>query len=145
MRLVAAQAQGSSQAVYGATFGSVEQTGHVWAHCTRDAGRGLDTHIHVVAVGAPWIGLQATEVFGATHRFLCDFFHVSEYLAAASKTCAPTRSGSWRKTQQKRLKRSASRFVIEELTRHLEPADTPEPEAPVRNAQRLMHDSRSHR
>jgi len=138
MRLVAAQAQGSSQTIYGATFGSVERTGRAWAHCARDAGRGLNTHIHVVADGAPWISLQATEVFGDDHRFLCDFFHVSEYLATASKTCAPTRSESWRKTQQKRLKRSASRLVIEELTRHLEPADTPEPEAPVRNAHRYL-------
>lgn len=138
MRLVAAQAQGSSQAVYGATFGGVEQAGRAWAHCARDAGRGLDTHIHVVADGAPWIGLQATEVFGDDHRFLCDFFHVSEYLAAAAKTCAPTRCESWRKIQQKRLKRSASRLVIDELARHLEPPDTPEPEAPVRNAHRYL-------
>lgn len=138
MRLVAAQAQGGSQAVYGATFGGVEEAGRVWAHCVRDAGRGLTSHVHVVADGAPWIGLQASEVFGSDHRFLCDFFHVSEYLAAAAKTCAPTRSESWRKTQNKRLKRSASSRVIDELAKHLEPPQTPEPEAPVRNAHRYL-------
>jgi len=138
MRLVAAQAQGSSQAIYGATFGPVEEAGRAWAHCARDVGRGLNSHLHVVADGAPWISLQAQEVFGADHRFLCDFFHVSEYLAAAAKTCAATRSEPWRKTQQKRLKRSASPLVIEELAHYLEPPGTPEPEAPVRNAHRYL-------
>jgi hypothetical protein len=136
MRLVAAQVHGASQAVYGATFGSVEQAGRAWAHCARDAGRGLNSHIHVVADGAPWIGLQATEVFGKDHRFSCDFFHVSEYLAAAAKTCAPSRSESWRKTQHKRLKRSASHLVVDALARHIEPPATPDTDAPVRNAHR---------
>lgn len=138
MRLVAAQSQGNSQAIYGATFGSVEEAGRAWAHCVRDAGWGLNTRIHVVADGAPWIALQAAEVFGEQHRLLCDFYHASEYLAAASKTCAPTRSESWRRTQQKRLKGSACTRVIEELARHLEPPGTPEPEAPVQNAHRYL-------
>lgn len=138
MRLVAAQAVGSSQTVYGATFGKVEEAGRIWGHCTRDAGRGLCSHIHVVADGAAWIPLQAREVFGADHSFLCDFFHVSEYLADAAPTCAPTRSETWRKTQQRRLKRSASSLVMNELAHHLEPPGTPDPEAPVRNAHRYL-------
>ena len=138
MRLVAAQVPGKIQATYGATFGSVEQAGRVWGHCARDAGRGLNSHIHVVADGATWISLQAADVFGEDHNFLCDFFHVSEYLAAAAPACAAHRPGPWRSTQHKRLKRSASALVIEELARHLEPASTPEEEAPVRSAHRYL-------
>ena len=138
MRVVAVQAQGSTQATYGATFGSVQETARVWGHCARDAGRGLDTSLHVVADGAPWISLQAREVFGDDHRFLCGFFHVSEYLTAAAHTCAPSRSEPWRRTQQRRLKRSASSLVIAELAQHLEPPDSPDSDAPVRNAHRYL-------
>ena len=35
MRLVAAQAKDSATTVYGATFGSVEETGRRWGHCAR--------------------------------------------------------------------------------------------------------------
>jgi hypothetical protein len=43
MRLVAARAQDSATAFYGATFGSVAQTGRRWGHCTRQAGWGLNS------------------------------------------------------------------------------------------------------
>ena len=48
MRLVAAQAQDSATTVYGATFGSVEETGQRWGHCARQAGWGLNSQIHAV-------------------------------------------------------------------------------------------------
>jgi hypothetical protein len=38
MRLVAAQAKDSATTFYGATFGSVTQTGRRWGHCTKQAG-----------------------------------------------------------------------------------------------------------
>lgn len=142
MRLLAAQAQGSCQALYAATFQSVDEAGRRWAHCVRDAGWGLKTQIHVVADGAEWIALQGHQVFGDQHRMLCDFYHVGEYLAAASKTICPSRSELWRKTQQRRLKRGASASVIAELARHCEPPDTPKEDAPVTNAHRYLHNRR---
>ena len=39
--------------------------------------------------GAEWIPLQSREVFGEQGHFLCDFFHVSEYLGAAATVCRP--------------------------------------------------------
>ena len=77
-RLVAAQAKDTTTTVYGATFGSVAETGRRWGHCTRPAGWGLNRQLHAVGDGADWIGLQSQEVFGAQSNFLCDFFHVSE-------------------------------------------------------------------
>lgn len=59
MRLVAAQAQGCTQATYGATFGTVEQAGRRWGHCARRQGWSLQSSIHIVADGAEWIRLQA--------------------------------------------------------------------------------------
>ena len=81
MRLVAAQAKDSATTFYGATFGSVEETGRRWGHCARQAGWGLNSQLHVVADGAEWIPLQSQEVFGQQATLLCDFFHVSEYIS----------------------------------------------------------------
>jgi hypothetical protein len=138
MRLVAAQAQDSATTVYAATFGSVEETGQRWGHCARQAGWGLNSRIHAVGDGADWIRLQSREVFGEQGRFLCDFFHVSEYLGAAAPSCGGSRADPWRRTQQQRLKRGAYQKVIGSLGEHLEPLGTPEEEAPVRNGYRYL-------
>lgn len=142
MRLVAAQAKGSVTAVYGATFGSVEQTGRRWGHCAKQAGWGLDSHIHVVGDGAEWIRIQAGEVFASQGVFLCDFYHVSEYLAAAAQTCRPQKADQWRRIQQKRLLRGCSQKVIEALEEHFEPEGTSEEFSPVRNAHRYLSNRR---
>jgi hypothetical protein len=138
MRLVAAQAQMSATTVYAATFGSVEEVGRRWGHCAREAGWGLNSHIHTVGDGADWIRLQSKEVFRQQGTFLCDFYHVSEYLAAAAPTCAPSRANPWRRTQQRRLCRGALPLVMAALAEHLEADDTPDEEAPVRNGHRYL-------
>ena len=138
MRLVAAQAKDSATTVYGATLGSVAETGRRWGHCTRRAGWGLNSRIHAVGDGADWIRLQSREVFGVQATFLCDFFHVSEYLAAAAPHCRPCQPDPWRRTQQKRLKSGAVPKVLASLEEQLEAEDTPEAEAPVRNAHRYL-------
>jgi len=126
MRLVAAQAKDRTTIVYGATFGSVQETGRRWGHCTREAGWGLNSQIQAMGDGAEWIRLQSQEVFATQGTFLCDFFHVSEYLGAAAQTCRPTQPNGWRRTQQKRLRRGAVQKVLEALQEHLEPVGTPE-------------------
>lgn len=138
MRLVAAQAKDSVTTTYGATFGSVAETGRRWGHCTRAAGWGLNSRIHAVGDGADWIRLQSREVFGAQANFLCDFFHVSEYLGAAAPSCRPDQPDPWRRTQQKRLKGGAVQKVLAALAEHLEADATPEAEAPVRNGYRYL-------
>jgi hypothetical protein len=74
MRLVAAQAKESATTFYAATFGSVEETGRRWGHCTRQAGWGLNSHIHAMGDGAGWVQLQSQEIFREQGIFLCDFF-----------------------------------------------------------------------
>jgi hypothetical protein len=138
MRLVAAQVQDSRTTVYAATFGSVEETGRRWGHCAQRAGRGLTSQIHAVADGAEWIRLQCNEVFGAQGTFLCDFYHVSEYLAAAAPFCHSQQPDRWRRTHQKRLRRGAYQKVIDTLNESLEPTETPDEKAPVRAAHRYL-------
>lgn len=139
MRLVAAQAKDSATTVYAATFASVEETGRRWGHCARQAGWGLNSRIHTVGDGADWIRLQSREVFQQQGVFLCDFFHVSEYLAAAAPMCRADRPEAWRRTQQKRLRRGAVPQVMEALAPFLEPEGTAEEDAPVRNGYRYLN------
>lgn len=138
MRLVAAQALASATTVYAATFGSVDETGRRWGHCARQAGWGLNSQVHTVGDGADWIRLQSREVFGDQGTFLCDFYHVSEYLAAAAPICRAGQADRWRRTQQNRLKQGAFAKVIESMTEHLEPVGTAEEESPVRNGHRYL-------
>jgi len=143
MRLVAAQAKDSATAVYGATFGSVAETGQRWGHCARAAGWGLNSRIHSVGDGADWVRLQTREVFGEQGVFLCDFFHVSEYLGDAAASCRPAQPDQWRHTQQKRLRRGDVQKVTAALEEHLEPVGTSEEEAPVRNGHRYLTNRRN--
>jgi hypothetical protein len=138
MRLVAAQAKGSVRTVYGATFGTVEETGRRWGHSALEAGWGLNSRIHTVGDGAEWIRLQSQEVFQKQGFFLCDFYHVSEYLGAAAATCRSQQPDAWRRTQQRRLKRGAVQKVIQALEPHLEPQGTSEEQSPVRNGHRYL-------
>ena len=138
IRLTAAQAQGKAETFYAATFGEVDEVGRRWGHCARRAGWGLNSQIHALGDGAEWIRLQTREVFGRQGSFLCDFYHVSEYLAAAALSCRAQAPERWRRTQQDRLKRGAVEKVIKALAEHLEPATTPAENAPVRNGHRYL-------
>ena len=138
IRLTAAQAQGKEETYYAATFSEVAEVGRRWGHCARNAGWGLNSQIHALGDGAEWIRLQTREVFGQQATFLCDFFHVSEYLGAAAKACRASAPDRWRRTQQARLKRGALAKVIDALAEHLEPPATLEENAPVRNGHRYL-------
>ena len=127
MRLSAACAQGSKKEVYAAGFTTVEETGRRMAHCARAAGWALESRIHLIADGAEWIWLQAKEVFGEQCDFLLDFYHMSEYLAAAAPSCRPSDERGWLRTQpfdklrtggQKRLKRGAIEPVLATMREH---------------------------
>ena len=138
MRLAGVGSKDQVQTVYAAGFMEVDELGRRWGHCARDAGRGLNTRVHVVADGADWIRLQSQEVFGDQGSFLCDFYHVSQYLAQAGEVCRPHRPSEWRRTQQKRLKRGALDKVLEALFPYQEEPTVPEEEAPVRSCSRYL-------
>jgi len=134
MRLSAARAHGRVDTTYAAGFLTVEETGRRWGHCARDAGWSLNARLHVVADGADWIRRQCQEAFGDQAELLIDFFHVSEYLAAAAESCRPQAPRRWLHTQQQRLRRGAADKVLASLAADLEPATVPDEEAPVRSA-----------
>jgi hypothetical protein len=119
-RLCLAHPQGSVSPVYGATLGTPEQAGEQMLHCAIEAGLGSKTHVHCIGDGAPWIADQVDRVFGTQGYYLLDFYHLCDYLAAASHGCAPERLARGAKTAPKaRLsQRGAPRFERRAGTRY---------------------------
>lgn len=136
-RLCAATEQGSDSTYYEATFKDVDSLGSLWAQCAKEAGWALDSEIHVVGDGAPWVSKQAEAIFGTQGSFLIDFYHVCEYLAAAAPCCSKEIK-SWMNTQKELLKSGRADQVIATLQGSLEREDVPEENAPVRKAHRYL-------
>jgi len=141
-RLWLARPQDSVTPCYGATLGSVAVTGTLWRATAQAAGLGEATHVHGVGDGAPWILSQFQEQFGPQGDYLVDFYHVSEYLAAAATVIQPKDPVNWRRRQQGRLMENKVAAVLRTLAAHLE-AETTTP-APVRAAHRYLSERRDH-
>jgi hypothetical protein len=135
VRLVAARRHGEVQATYQACLGDVDLTGRYWSRAVQDCGWGLDSTIHTVSDGAPWIYRQSRELFGQQGRFLLDFYHVSEYLAATNPPPDPRFA-----TQQTQLKTNRLPALLSELQTRVEAPPIPEEQAPVRRALRYLQD-----
>ena len=82
------------------------------------------------------------ENFGAQGRYLLDFYHVSEYLAAAAQVIKPKHPQRWRQRQQGRLLENKVAGVLRALQAHREAA--PAAEQPVNAAYQYLHKRRAH-
>ena len=98
--------------------------------------------MHGVGDGAPWIVDQFQENFGEQGRYLLDFYHVSEYLAAAAAVIKPKHPKRWRQRQQGRLLENKVVAVLRALTPHRE-FETAENQ-PVNAAYQYLHKRREH-
>jgi hypothetical protein len=114
-RLCVARDPRSVSGHYRATMGDVEQAGLQLVGCVAEAGGGKSTKLHCVADGAPWIASQVERRFGGQANFLVDFYHVSEYLAAASDLLGEKKKVGWLKQQQHSLKANRASEVIKKL------------------------------
>ena len=132
-RVVAARALGETTTHYDATLGDVAETGARWSRVVGAAGWSVNTRIHAVGDGAPWLAMQARQHFGTHGSYLLDLYHVCDYLAAVRPAAKDT-------VHHKRdqLKAGQLQPVLEALRIKLEPPDTPEPEAPARAALRYL-------
>ncbi|MEM9215412.1 MAG: hypothetical protein AAGD25_13825 [Cyanobacteria bacterium P01_F01_bin.150] len=88
--------------------------------------------------GTPWIALKFEKQFDEQSNYLLDFFHLSEYLVAASQVYAPDETTQWIKTQQRRLKANQSALVLAAFEPFLEADTVSDQQAPVRCAYRYM-------
>lgn len=123
---------------YAATMGNVECAGRQWQACVAAAGAGHKTRLHCVGDGARWIVSQVKEQFGEQTSFLVDFYHLSEYLAAAAQAIAGTGARSWLWQQQERLKANRVAQVLAELAAQREADSVEEVNAPVRRCERYI-------
>ena len=133
VRLCSARAADREQTYYGATLGSAEVAGWVWQQTARMAGLTDQTRVHGLGDGALWILEKFNDNFARQGNYLVDFYHVSEYVAAAAPLIAPAgREQEWRRRQQGRLLENQIPKVLRSLKGHLEPETLKE--APVRAA-----------
>jgi hypothetical protein len=137
-RLSAARVHGQSSARYAVSAGaeSVQQAGYDWAQAVAKAGWGLNTWLHIVCDGAPWIYLQYLMLLGERSSFLLDFYHVCDYLAAACATAGTHKR--WLEVQKQRLKSGHPQRVLKALKPHIEADCIAEEQAPVRAAYRYI-------
>lgn len=144
VRLCSARPLGKTRSLYGATLGSLEATSCLWRETVQRAGLTDQTHVHGVGDGAPWIVEKFTENF-PDGRFLLDFYHVSEYLGrAAADIAGKKKSTAWLRRQQGRLLQNQWPKVLRAMERHVEEADAPAEETPVRTAYRYISERREH-
>ena len=136
-----AHVHGSTELVYGATLlGDVETAGRQLRACAKRAGFGKGHHVHGVGDGAPWIAKQMRQRFGNQADYLLDFYHVCDYLSAAAKAIEPVPEvgQQWQKAQQTRLRTDQLDAVLNALQPHIEPAQTEDEHAPVRQCHRYL-------
>lgn len=131
-RLSLAREGGAVTPRFAATMAAAEQAGAVWLDCVKRAGAGAPRQIHGVGDGAAWLIEPARQRFGEQGSYLIDFYHVSEYLAAAGSVIAGQKAKAWLEKQQSRLKDNRVAQVIEQLLAHIEGAEVEDAEAPMR-------------
>lgn len=136
-KLCFSRALDSVKGVFRATLGSPDQLGDKWLSSAVAAGLGASTEVHCLGDGAPWIKDQVDRVFGVNGEYLVDFYHLSEYLAAAAECCAPSDTKAWLSEQQTRMKDGDLYLVLQALEPHLNPENDIEPER-VRACYRYM-------
>lgn len=142
-KLCLAHAQGSATVVYGATLlGGVEVAGEQLRTCAIRARLGTRAQVHAVSDGAPWIADQVAQQFATQGRYLVDFYHVCEYLAAAAPACALQDPSTWLAEQQEWLKTNQTAIVIGALLGVIEPPTQPDEQAPVRACHRYLTNRR---
>jgi hypothetical protein len=79
---------------YRGTMGKAEEAGRMGKACVVESGGGLETQLHCVGDGAKWIEVQMRRRFGEKAKYLVDFYHLSDYLAAAGE--AMKRKKCWK-------------------------------------------------
>ena len=99
--------------IFYATMGDVERAGDLLYRAALRTGFGPKTKVHGLGDGAKWIVEQMGRIFGNQVKFLVDFYHISEYLAAATEHSWSSQKIEWRTAQQELLKQSQHQKVLE--------------------------------
>jgi hypothetical protein len=137
-RLALAHPKGSGALVFGCTLGGPDDAGARLLDCAIRSGLGPTTAVHCVGDGASWIAEQVDRVFGRQGSFLIDFYHLSEYLSAASRRRAPEDPDGQSAHYQHLMQDNQGAAVLEDLRPHVEPSSIPDEQAPIRCCYRYI-------
>jgi hypothetical protein len=119
-RLSLAYVQGSVTPFYAGLIGSTDEAGECLARVVKRSGQTKKTKCHFVADGAVWIADKIENLYGSQAALLLDFYHVSEYLAAAAECCSRGSVKEWLERQQDLLKKGH----IDQVLSNLQPDKT---------------------
>lgn len=145
IRVCTTREANSVTARYGVSFGGALEAGCMMHLTCQQYGMDETTHIHGIADGAAWIAEQYEKQFGVQSSFLIDFYHTSEYLAAAANVCAtPGSKDEWLSQQKQNLRENDHAAVLDELLKYVEADDVAEEQAPVRKCVRYLSNRRKH-
>jgi hypothetical protein len=137
-----AHAKGSRTPVYGGGIeGGVETAGRRLLDCAVRTGFGVDSRVHAVGDGAPWIVGQIERQFGDQGSYLIDFYHVCEYLSPAAKAIASDAAAAGKagmEAQKDALKTGRIDEVLGALAPHREAPETSDDQASVRACHRYL-------
>ena len=122
---------------FAVTLGDAQACGQQIKTLALAAGLTRTTRVHALGDGAPWIADQIEQQFGVQGRYLIDFYHLCDYLAAAAPACACRSTASWLETQKTQMRSGNLATVMTELELHREP-DAASGDTPVRNAYRYI-------
>lgn len=89
------------------------------------------------------IAHQFEEKFGSQGHYLIDFYHVCEYLVAASKSGCDINPDGWVERQKKHLKNNDFLRVIENLSAFIEPKSREDSKSPVRACHRYLNNRKN--
>lgn len=143
VRLCCARADGQATRLYGATLGTLESARSCWYQTAQCAGLVDKTFVHGIGDGAPWILEKFTDNFGSQGQYLIDFYHVTEYLAAAAaKIGGEKKALRWLRKQKGRLLLGQVGKILRTLNSHQESDGASQ--TPVRDAYRYLEQRRDH-
>jgi hypothetical protein len=114
-RLTLARANTSDTPVFSVTLSDIDTVGKHIRSCIDQAGCGSNSRIYAIGDGVPWIANQVDIQFGSQAKYILDFYHASEYLAAASHECATIEPSKWLHAQQQLLKCGKAETVLNNL------------------------------
>ncbi len=137
-RLALSHPKDSVTPIFGATLGDTEEAGDHLAHCAIHCGLGQQTNVHCFGDGAPWIADQVDRIFETQAEFLIDFYHLCDYLAAASKRCAPDDPSGWLEEMKQLMKENRESEVMQALKPFIEADSVKDKDAPVRTCHRYI-------
>jgi hypothetical protein len=127
-----------------ASMGSREEVGKQLAKCSDLAGRYKETRLHCLGDGATWIAEQVESQFGSDANFLIDFYHLTQYLAAAAQCIQADDPIKWLDAQKKLILEGNINNVFQALQEHINTKGQEHEECPAQKCFNYMDKRRKY-